>query len=68
MKPMNMREYADLYLSCGTLAVLTGEHLYTRVWLIGDSFVLFRLTCGRSFPNWQTAWNEFYTAPRKPLA
>jgi hypothetical protein len=52
----------DFSLSCGTLATLTGERSYSRLNLIGDSFVLWAITCEKPFSSWMDAWNEFYTA------
>jgi hypothetical protein len=58
-----MKTEHGFYLSYGLLATLTGEARYARLYIVSNSFVLWAMTCGQSFPNWQTAWNEFYTAP-----
>ena len=57
-----MESESDFTLSSGTLATLTGRRRYVELHLIGDSFALWAMTCGRRFPNWMQAWNEFYSA------
>ena len=56
---MNQNE-TDFFLSMGTLATLVGCSRCTKLEMIGNSFALWAMTCGKNFSSWQKAWNEFY--------
>ena len=49
-----------IHLSSGTLANLTGKHLYSELEEIQNAFVAYVINSGNRYDNWMQAWNDFW--------